>query len=115
MSMDRITQGFLKEFLCSQQICEKDMSKQYEMFAAYCTISQNFQEVFDIRYYKDNINDYYKWLVRQHLNHDLMNEPVYQKLLTRSSFRQIANREKLLFPVKKVAYKLLGIMKRQNK
>ena len=75
----------------------------------------NFQEVFDIRYYKDNINDYYKWLVRQHLNHDLMNEPVYQKLLTRSSFRQIANREKLLFPLKKVAYKLLGIMKRQNK
>ena len=48
MSMDRITQGFLKEFLCSQQICEKDMSKQYEMFAAYCTISQNFQEVFDL-------------------------------------------------------------------
>ena len=75
----------------------------------------NFQEVFDIRYYKENINDYYKWLVRQHLNHDLMNEPVYQKLLTRGSFRQIANREKLLFPLKKIAYKLLGIMKRQNK
>lgn len=48
MGMDRITQGFLKEFLCSQQICEKDESKQYEMFASYCAISQNFQDVFDL-------------------------------------------------------------------
>ena len=33
---------------------------------------------------------------------DLMNEPVYQKMLSRSSFRQIAKREKVLFPLKKV-------------
>lgn len=46
--MDRITQGFLKEFLSSQQICEKDESKQYEMFASYCAVSQNFQDVFDL-------------------------------------------------------------------
>ncbi len=46
--MDRITQGFLKNFLSSQQICERDVSKQYEMFASYCTISQNYQEVFDL-------------------------------------------------------------------
>lgn len=46
--MDRITQGFLKEFLSSQQICEKKESKQYEMFASYCTVYQNYQDVFDL-------------------------------------------------------------------
>lgn len=46
--MDRIIQGFLKDFLKSQQINEKDESKQFEMFASYCTIYQHYQDSFNL-------------------------------------------------------------------
>lgn len=46
--MDRIIQGYLKEFLQSQQINEKNESKQFERFASYCTIYQYHQESFEL-------------------------------------------------------------------
>lgn len=48
MIMDRIVQSYMNGFLKSQQISEKDLSKQYELFSAYCVISQQFSDIFDL-------------------------------------------------------------------
>ncbi len=42
--MDRIIQNFVESFLKSQQIAEKNQSKQFEMFSAYCTVGQHYTE-----------------------------------------------------------------------
>ena len=46
--MDRIVQSYIEDFLKSQQISEKNQSKQFEMFASYCAIAQQYTEVFDL-------------------------------------------------------------------
>ena len=46
--MDRIVQSYIDDFLKSQQISETDKSKQFEMFASYCAIAQQYTEVFDL-------------------------------------------------------------------
>ncbi len=48
----------------------------------------NFKEVFDIGYYKNNRTMYYKWLYEQHVNKDLLNEPVYQLFRKNKEFRK---------------------------
>lgn len=42
--MDRITQSYMNAFLSSEQIVEKDQSKQFEMFAAYCAVEQHYSD-----------------------------------------------------------------------
>lgn len=46
--MDRIVQSYIDDFLRSQQINETDKSKQFEMFASYCAIAQQYTELFDL-------------------------------------------------------------------
>ncbi len=46
--MDRIIQSYMDLFLQSQQIEEKDKSKQFEMFASYCAIEQVFTDNYDL-------------------------------------------------------------------
>ena len=46
--MDRIIQSYLNSFLGSMQISEKDESKKFELFAAYCAISQIYSESYDL-------------------------------------------------------------------
>lgn len=46
--MDRIVQSYIEDFLKSQQISEEDKSKQFEMFASYCAIAQQYTEVFNL-------------------------------------------------------------------
>ncbi len=46
--MDRIIQSYLDDFLKSQQIIEKDISKQFEFFSIYCVIAQQYAEIFDL-------------------------------------------------------------------
>ncbi len=46
--MDRIVQSYIDDFLKSQQIDEKDSSKQFEMFSSYCAVAQQYTEVFDL-------------------------------------------------------------------
>lgn len=46
--MDRIVQSYIDDFLKSQQIDEKDISKQFEMFASYCAIAQQYAELFSL-------------------------------------------------------------------
>lgn len=46
--MDRIVQSYIDDFLKSQQISETEKSKQFEMFASYCVIAQQYTELFDI-------------------------------------------------------------------
>lgn len=52
----------------------------------YLNKLNNFKDVFDVEYYKNNKKDYYKWLYKQHKKNDLMNEPVYQGLKNRKEF-----------------------------
>ena len=42
--MDRIVQNHMKDFLSNQQIGEKEQSKQFELFAAYCAVEQHYTE-----------------------------------------------------------------------
>lgn len=46
--MDRIVESFIDDFMKSQQLVERDSSKQFEMFASYCAIMQNYSETFDL-------------------------------------------------------------------
>lgn len=46
--MDRIVQSYIDDFLKSQQIDEKDLSKQFEMFSSYCAVAQQYTELFDL-------------------------------------------------------------------
>lgn len=46
--MDRIVQSYIDDFLKSQQVSEKKQSKQFEMFASYCAIAQQYTEIFDL-------------------------------------------------------------------
>ena len=46
--VDRIVQSYIDDFLKSQQISENDQSKQFEMFASYCVIAQQYPEWFDL-------------------------------------------------------------------
>ena len=46
--MDKIIAGLLKEFAETQQITGLNESKQFEMFAAYSTISQEYDDSFEI-------------------------------------------------------------------
>ncbi len=44
--MDRIIQSYMDTFLISQQIEEKDQSKQFELFAAYCAVEQHYSDTY---------------------------------------------------------------------
>lgn len=44
--MDRIVQSYIDDFLKSQQIDETDKCKQFEMFASYCAIAQQYYRSF---------------------------------------------------------------------
>lgn len=46
--MDRIIQSYMDSFLKSQQIEEKDKSKQFEMFASYCAVEQIYTDNYDL-------------------------------------------------------------------
>ena len=46
--MDRIVQSYLESLLKSMQITEKKDSKRFELFSAYCTISQVYSESYDL-------------------------------------------------------------------
>lgn len=46
--MDRIISSYLSEFIKNQEIKEKDISKQFEAFAAYSTISQRYDDTFEL-------------------------------------------------------------------
>ena len=45
--MDRLVQSYMDSFLKSQDIVEKNQSKQFEMFASYCAIEQMYSENFN--------------------------------------------------------------------
>ena len=46
--MDRIIQSYMESFLQSQQIEEKEKSKQFEMFASYCAVEQIYTDSYDL-------------------------------------------------------------------
>ena len=46
--MDRIIQSYMDSFLQSQQIEEKDLSKQFEMFASYCSVEQIYADNYNL-------------------------------------------------------------------
>ena len=46
--MDRIISSYLSEFIGSHEIEETDISKQFEAFVAYSTISQRYDEDFEL-------------------------------------------------------------------
>lgn len=46
--MDRIIQSYMDSFLNSQQIEEKDQSKQFELFASYCAIEQHYTDSYSL-------------------------------------------------------------------
>ncbi|MCD7717394.1 MAG: AIPR family protein [Lachnospiraceae bacterium] len=46
--MDRIVQSYVTSFLESQEIEEKDTSKQFEMFASYCAVEQLYSESYNL-------------------------------------------------------------------
>lgn len=46
--MDRIIQSYMNSFLQSQQIEEKDLSKQFEMFASYCAVEQIYADNYNL-------------------------------------------------------------------
>lgn len=46
--MDRIVQSYMESFLASQEITEKDSSKQFEIFASYCAVAQHYNEIYDL-------------------------------------------------------------------
>lgn len=46
--MDRIIQSYMDSFLQSQQIEEKEKSKQFEMFASYCAVEQIYTDSYDL-------------------------------------------------------------------
>lgn len=45
---NRIIQAQMNAFLNSQQIEEKDPSKQFEIFASYCAVGQHYDDTYDI-------------------------------------------------------------------
>ena len=46
--MDRIIKSYMDSFLQSQQIEEKDLSKQFEMFASYCAVEQIYTDNYNL-------------------------------------------------------------------
>ena len=46
--MDRIVQSYMESFLTSQQIEEKNQSKQFEMFASYCAVAQHYSDIYNL-------------------------------------------------------------------
>ena len=46
--MDRIIQSYMDAFLTSEQIEEKDQSRQFEMFASYCAVEQHYSDTYDL-------------------------------------------------------------------
>ena len=46
--MDRIIQSYMDSFLQSQQIEEKNPSKQFEMFASYCSVEQIYADNYNL-------------------------------------------------------------------
>lgn len=46
--MDRIVQSYMESFLTSQQIEEKEQSKQFEMFASYCAVEQHYTDMYSL-------------------------------------------------------------------
>lgn len=46
--MDRIIQSYMDSFLSSQQIEEKDLSKQFEMFASFCAVEQHYTDTYSL-------------------------------------------------------------------
>ena len=46
--MDRIVQSYMESFLVSQQIVERDQSKQFELFASYCAVEQHYSDIYSL-------------------------------------------------------------------
>ena len=46
--MDRIVQSYMESFLTSQQIEERDQSKQFEMFASYCAVERHYTDTYNL-------------------------------------------------------------------
>lgn len=47
-TMDRIIQSYMESFLTSQQVEEKDQSRQFEMFASYCAVEQHYTDTYNL-------------------------------------------------------------------
>ena len=47
--MDRIIQSYMDSFIKSQEILEKDESKQFELFSAYCVVEQWYTETYNLQ------------------------------------------------------------------
>lgn len=46
--MDKITKNYMLDFLKSQEIAEKNESKQFELFSSYCVVEQHYEEHYDL-------------------------------------------------------------------
>lgn len=46
--MDRIIQSYMESILASQQVEEKDQSRQFEMFASYCAVEQHYTDTYNL-------------------------------------------------------------------
>lgn len=47
--MDRIIQSYMDSFIKSQEILEKDESKQFELLSAYCVVEQWYTETYNLQ------------------------------------------------------------------
>lgn len=57
----------------------------------------DFSDVFDTEYYRSNRSEYYKWLYRQHMAKDAMNEPVYKELSKREDFKNAVFVQRIIY------------------
>lgn len=86
-----VAQKYLHVCLKQPTNCSKYCSKCKRTLVGLDALGKldDFNQVFDIEYYKNNKKDYYKWLYEQHIKKDSMNEPTYQSLKSRKEFRMI--------------------------
>ena len=74
----------IKKDNCS--ICDKCMRTILSLYALTDDLTP-YKDIFDIDYFNNNKEKYFKYLYDNHLFHDKMNEPTYQKLLEKEDFR----------------------------
>ncbi len=87
-------------------ICSKCMRTLLSLYALNANMN-DYNSVFDIKHFKNNINDYFEWILKEHLWDDKsMNEPTYQLLLKKEEFKDyINNYNKNMLEEKTINYK----------
>lgn len=85
-----VAQKYLHVCLRQPTNCTKYCSKCMRTLVGLDAFDKldNFSEVFDIEYYKNNKNKYYKWLYGEHLKKDDLNESAYELLKNRKEFKK---------------------------